>query len=378
MSFKHLPFTRQVFLFARFPRKCLILYDFSIFLKILYFQPPKNLIELYKTHHISHFAPALSGHYHHIHIDSEVIPIPYKPIAPERCLDIRQIYTIHYFEYTSSYAFVGESHNFWEFLYVDKGEVQVTADDTRYDLSRGQLIFHPPGQFHALSANGIVAPNLVVVSFRCDSPAMEFFKGRILTAGSEERTLLARIIHVSRELFSNPLNDPTTHQMTLAQQPPFGSGQLLCAWIEELLIRLIRRDDSYAVQTREQPRHTQARVDQISAYLEQRLDQNLSIHQIGRDNLIGRAQLEQTFHRATGGGVIDHFNRMKIEAAKQLIRENQLNFTQIAARLGFRSVQYFSRRFKLTTGMSPSEYARSVKMLSELPPAISDDSANNL
>jgi transcriptional regulator GlxA family with amidase domain len=166
--------------------------------------------------------------------------------------------------------------------------------------------------------------------------------------------------------------------MSLAEHSPFGSGQLLCSWIEELLIRLIRQEESYGVPTREQPRHLDARIEQIISYLEQRLDQALSIHQICRDNLIGRAQLEQIFHRATGGGIIDHFNSMKIDAAKQMIRENQLNFTQIASRLGFRSVQYFSRRFKLTTGMSPSEYARSVKMLSELPPTSSDDSTNNL
>lgn len=304
--------------------------------------------------------------------------MPYRPISPERCLEIRQIYTIHYFEYTSSYTFAGETHDFWEFLYVDKGEVQVTADEQHHVLSRGQLIFHPPGQFHALSANGVVAPNLVVVSFRCDSPAMELFKDRILSAGSEERALLARIIHFSRELFSNPLNDPTTHQMTLAEQPLFGSGQLLCACIEELLIRLIRQEESLCVQKQEQPRHMEARVAQIAAYLEQRLEQNLSIRQICRDNLVGRAQLEQSFHKFTGGGVIDYFNKLKIDAAKQMIRENHLNFTQIAARLGFRSVQYFSRRFKLSTGMSPSEYARSVKMLSEFPPAASDDSANYL
>ena len=100
-------------------------------------------------------------------------------------------------------------------------------------------------------------------------------------------------------------------------------------------------------------------------YLEQRLEQSLSIDQICRDNLIGRAQLERGFRAQTGGGVIDCFNRMKIEAARQMIRSGQLNITQIAARLGFSSVHYFSRRFKSITGMTPSEYAGSVKMLSD-------------
>ena len=97
----------------------------------------------------------------------------YTPLYLEKPLEIRQIYTVHYFEYSSNYAFAGESHDFWEFLYVDKGSLHVTADQHSYDLSRGQLIFHAPGEFHALSANGVVAPNLVVVSFRCDDPARD-------------------------------------------------------------------------------------------------------------------------------------------------------------------------------------------------------------
>lgn len=304
--------------------------------------------------------------------------MPYTPFPLERALEIGRIYTVHYFEYTSSYSFAGESHDFWEFLYVDKGSVRVTAGEQSYDLTRGQLIFHPPGEFHALAANGVTAPNLVVVSFGCDSPAMEFFRGRVLSTGAEERTLLARIVNESRELFATPLNDPTTHTMTARDSFPFGSQQLLACALEELLIRMVRQGGTIPLGRHELPRHLEGRVDRVLEYLEQRLDQSLSVQQICRDNLIGRAQLEQYFHKQTGGGVIDYFNQLKIDAARRMIREGKLNFTQIAGQLGFRSVQYFSRRFKLVTGMSPSEYARSVKMLSELSPTPSDDRANNI
>ena len=51
---------------------------------------------------------------------------------------------------------------------------------------------------------------------------------------------------------------------------------------------------------------------------------------------------------------------------------------KIATRLGFQSVHYFSRRFRQITGMSPSEYAQSVKMLSEPPGISADDCAKNV
>ena len=109
----------------------------------------------------------------------------YQPLTPRRPLQVREIYTVHYFEYTSACSFPGESHDFWELLYVDRGELQVTAGERTCRLGRGRLIFHAPGEFHALSAVG-VAPDLVVVSFRCDSPDMAHFRG--LTA--EEREII--------------------------------------------------------------------------------------------------------------------------------------------------------------------------------------------
>ena len=137
----------------------------------------------------------------------------YTPITPERILTVDQLYSVHYFEYSPSYKFFGERHDFWEFLYVDKGSLRVIADEEEHSLSRGQIIFHAPGEFHALSADGVVAPNIIVVSFRCDSPAMSAFHKRITVAGAIERVLLARIVDESTAVFSSPLNDPATYAL---------------------------------------------------------------------------------------------------------------------------------------------------------------------
>jgi AraC-like DNA-binding protein len=66
-------------------------------------------------------------------------------------------------------------------------------------------------------------------------------------------------------------------------------------------------------------------------------------------------------------GIIQYFRWMKIERAKELIREENYNFSEIAERLGFSSVHYFSHVFKKITDMTPSEYAVSVKSKAELP-----------
>ena len=46
----------------------------------------------------------------------------------------------------------------------------------------------------------------------------------------------------------------------------------------------------------------------------------------------------------------------------EIAYENEMQqITEIAEKLGFSSVHYFSRLFKKSTGVSPSDYSRTVK-----------------
>lgn len=293
----------------------------------------------------------------------------YKALRLERPFEVDEVVSVHYFEYASNYCYEGEQHDFWEFLYVDKGELHVRAGSRELTMKRGQMIFHEPGEFHSLRANGVVAPNLVVMSFVCRSPAMARFAGRVLAIGDAEREYLARIIKEAAEAFSTPLNDPYTKQLLRAPHAPFGAEQLIGASLESLLVCLARRGQGGAAQSTAKPTsliraHSQQEfVDRVRAYLEKNISRKLTLADICRDNLVGRSYLQKVFREKTGGGAMEYFGSMKIEKAQELIREGRHNFTEISALLGYTSIHYFSRHFKKVTGMTPSEYASSVKGL---------------
>ena len=64
-------------------------------------------------------------------------------------------------------------------------------------------------------------------------------------------------------------------------------------------------------------------------------------------------------------GAIAYLIRMKIEVAKKYLREANYNITQIAEMLGYANIHYFSRQFKKTIGMTPTEYAISIRAMVE-------------
>ena len=100
-------------------------------------------------------------------------------------ISINKIVTVHHYEFSKDFHFDGESHNFWEMVYVDKGQVKISADSREFYLKQGQITFHKPNEFHAISADGTNTADVFVISFVSKSSSMSFFKSKIITQGKK-------------------------------------------------------------------------------------------------------------------------------------------------------------------------------------------------
>ena len=297
----------------------------------------------------------------------------YKSVVLEDSITINRVISVHYFQYMSDFSFPGESHDFWELVCVDRGEIDALAGERRLTLKKGNILFHKPNEFHNVLTNGKVSPSLVVIGFVCHSPAIKSFEDQLMSVQDTEKELLAQIIVEARNTFSGRLDDPFQEELIFNSEPlTFGSAQLISHYLEQLIIHLYRRYFSYSLPVRSSRFLAEASsgndtYNRIVRYMEEHLGERMTIDRICRDNLVGRSQLQKLFRDTKGCGVIEFFSMMKIDTAKQMIRDNQLNFTQIADRLGYSSIHYFSRQFKQITTMTPSEYATSIRLLSEKP-----------
>ena len=297
----------------------------------------------------------------------------YKSVVLEDSVTINRIISVHYFQYMSDFSFPGESHDFWELVCVDRGEIDALAGDRRLTLKKGNILFHKPNEFHNVLTNGKVSPSLVVIGFECHSPAIKSFEDQLMSVQDTEKELMAQIIVEARNTFSGRPDDPYQEELIFNSEPlAFGSAQLISHYLEQLMIHLYRRYFSYSLPVRSSRFLAEASsgndtYNRIVRYMVEHLGERMTIDRICRDNLVGRSQLQKLFRDTKGCGVIEFFSMMKIDTAKQMIRDNQLNFTQIADRLGYNSIHYFSRQFKQITTMTPSEYATSIRLLSEKP-----------
>lgn len=290
----------------------------------------------------------------------------------KREIVIDSIITIHYFEYTKDFVFSGESHDFWEFLYVDKGTLSVTAGDKETLMNAGDIIFHKPNEFHAFESTGKTSLNLIACSFISYSPAIQFFANKSFTLTEKEKDLIAMIIKEARETFRTPMHIPFVEQVLLKSETPFASQQLIVTYIELFLI-FCHRNHSAAIPSHNISKQVstgsyharETLLNQLISYMETHICEHLTVQSICNAFSISRSTLHSVFYEGKDCGPIEYFNDLKIEKAKELIRNGMMNFTEIAYFLSYSSLQYFSKRFKKSTGMSPLEYASSVKGIAE-------------
>ena len=108
-----------------------------------------------------------------------------------RCPDIFGFHTALNRYFRRNYEFAGETHPFYEMVYVVNGTVGVTAGDEVYTLCAGQMLLHPPGEFHRIWSECDSEPHVINLSFYAGE--MPYCNGRVMQLSTSEGRSLTEI-----------------------------------------------------------------------------------------------------------------------------------------------------------------------------------------
>lgn len=288
----------------------------------------------------------------------------YKKHKIKDVVEVSELVSIHYFEYSRDYKYHGEQHDFWEIMYVDVGKAIVTCGDVEHLLSRGELIFLPPNQFHNIRADELRPSNVFIISFEAKSDIMPLLAGRVFLLSSEIRRLIRSIVQEGHLAFELPMQDHCCLQER--NDDLFGGQQMIQMRLEELIIQITRQELAQASDGRSDALPLKSRFDNqiagaVMALLKYHIHGNLTIQEITQSLGYGKTYLSTVFARVYGMSIMSYYAQLKIEEAKYLIRENTMSVAEISELLGFSSPQHFSKRFRQLVKMSPKQYEASVK-----------------
>jgi two-component system response regulator YesN len=101
-------------------------------------------------------------------------------------------------------------------------------------------------------------------------------------------------------------------------------------------------------------------ADLIVRYVEEHLSEDISNEILSSFFHYSQNYLGQVFKRDKEVSISEFVTQKRIDEAKRILREEYLNVSEVAYRVGFKDNHYFCTVFKKLTGLTPKEYRVSV------------------
>ena len=262
-----------------------------------------------------------------------------------RQIQVSSIYTFFYQEKEKGFTFPGEGHEPLELTYVDKGTLHSVADGRDILLEQGDLVIYAPGQWHMQYADVDMSPSFITITFDL--------------AGEYPRDLINRKFTIPQSAV------PTLQRMLreLDRMDAFSSDMVICL-LQMLLLELLREQVTPAgtkLRTTNAVNSENEIIRRAQQYISEHVREKLTVPLVARHVDVSPSYLTALFRKNLQISPGEYVRRIKLQESKQMIREDNMNFTEIAAALQYSTVHHFSRQFKDKFGITPTEYAKSVR-----------------
>ena len=261
-----------------------------------------------------------------------------------RRLRVESLYTFFYQEKEQGFIFPGEAHPMPELTYVDQGALHSVVDGQDLLLDQGDIMIYMPDQWHMQYADMGIAPRFVTISFELAGQDLQKLKNRKFKAPQQAVTLLQQMLREQ-------------------EAPDDHSGDMTIAMLNQLLVILLRQVDAPTpkLKTSNAVHSENEIIRRAQQYISAHIRQKLTVPMVAAQVEVSPSYLTALFHKNLQISPGEYIRRIKLQESKQMIRENSMTFTEIAAALQYSTVHHFSRQFKEKFGITPTDYAKSVR-----------------
>jgi AraC-like DNA-binding protein len=261
-----------------------------------------------------------------------------------RQIEIGGIYTLFYQEKERGFFFKGEEHDLYELVYVDKGALHNVVNGTDTVLRQGEMMVYSPGLWHMQHADLDTEVSFITVTFELLRGELGTLVNRRIPLDADGTALLRRML-VERDK-----NDRY-------------SGDLIVCVLQMLLLGILRNGEKAEtrLKTPASLLNENSIVNAALTYISANARKKLSVPLVAKSCNVSVSRLTKLFQERLAITPGEYIRRVKLEESRALIKAGEGNVSQIAELLQYSTVQHFSRQFKAKFGVSPSEFAKSVR-----------------
>ena len=280
----------------------------------------------------------------------------YYTYTVKKLITVQQLVTIEYLQVEKDFLYPKESHDFYEFVCVEKGSIICKTENEEVILGQQDFFLIPPNLSHSYSVENSKEPTvIVVVCFKSKSNILSIIDGAKQLEETESE-LVQKILNEARETFVFPFDK----KLTLNTHPRLGSQQLIENYIEELLIKLVQlttyNNQSFRIATNSFD-VKKSITNEIIKMLKSNIYGKITLTDICDRMFYSKTFLNSVFKENKGITIMQYYQALKIDEAKLLLKKKE-SITSVSEKLCFESPQYFAKVFKAKVGETPTKYRK--------------------
>ncbi len=255
-----------------------------------------------------------------------------------------QLESITKSKYDSDWHSTLHTHPFTELFYVIDGKGEFNIQGQRFPVKANDfVIINPqvehtelsspdePLEYIVLGINGLSFSNLTPVSE--GGHPFSFFNLR-----DEQKDILRYLNAMVQEATSQSM-----------------SYELVCHNLLEILLIKILRHQHFDLEVSKQSKATKD-ISFIKHYLETYYHESIQLEDLASMTHLSRFYISHSFKKEIGMSPMEYLIAIRIKESKILLRTTNYSISQVADIVGFTTPTYFSKQFRKSTGISPTDY----------------------
>lgn len=247
-------------------------------------------------------------------------------------------------------------HSFYEIFYLWSGSCRFLLKDTVYQLEAGDLVFIAPGELHhSLYSVGEVC-EIVMIYFKEEYLHLPNFPAATNNredTGGKLHSFMGSVPAVYQDALHSLLNRMLTENSRFDQY----SEHFERCYLEELLLMLMR----HSVMNEKEPDLLNSRDADIllaTKYIYNNFRKPLTLEEVSSVASLSPTYFSKKFKLITGMGFKEYLNFVRLKHAQTALLTTNSSITDIALEYGFNDSNYFKDLFKKVYGKSPREYRK--------------------
>lgn len=263
-----------------------------------------------------------------------------------RVVTVHSLCTAFHERRSKDFYFGGETHNFWELVFISEGRAGVAKDEKIYNLSAGDIAFHRPMEFHRLWSVGEPF-RVLVISFHSESRALEPLADGIFSLSLAQQTALFSL----KQLIDSTFTLKGGYMLRTNGESPLAL-QTAVSSLELFLLDVLKMETPEKEADTSRTAQEFARVIEI---MNEYIGLNLSVPELAQLAKLSVSNLKRICQKYAATGPAKHFMRLKMIHATQLLAAGQ-SVGEVSEQLGFSGQNYFSYVFRREMGESPTAF----------------------